>query len=332
MKEKWRIGDLLATSSAYWRGCALQAGVRLELFSLLHDRWLDRDEVAAGLEADPRGTEYLLNALAAMGLLVKEGERYANTPEAQAMLSRYSEGYIGHIILHHHHILDGWAQLDRAVKTGRPVQRRSYGEEAERESFLMGMFNLAMGIAPRLADELDLSGRGRLLDLGGGPGTYAIHFCRANPDLQAVIYDRPTTEPFARKTVARFGLADRIDFASGDFTLDPIDGGPYDVAWLSHILHSNGPEACAEVLRKTVDAMEPGGLVLIHEFILDDSRDRPEFAALFSLNMLVNNPEGRSYSESELRSMLGAAGVDDIHRHPFQGPNDSSILYGTVRT
>ncbi|RKX64022.1 MAG: SAM-dependent methyltransferase [Tenericutes bacterium] len=330
MKKKWNRGNLLSTSSAYWKGCALQAGVRLGVFTALHDQRLHLDEVAVKIEADQRGTEYLLNALAAMGLLVKDDTHYANSHEAQELLSKNSKMYMGHIILHHHHILDGWAQLDQAVKNGAPVQKRSYGEDVERASFLMGMFNLGMGIAPQLASQVDLSGRTRLLDLGGGPGTYAIHFCQANLGLSAVIFDRSTTEPFARKTIARFGLSERIDFAAGDFNIDPISGGPYDVAWLSHILHSNGPEECQRLINKTVEVMKPGGLILIHEFILENTKDAPEFAALFSINMLINNHSGRSYSVGELEEMLFNAGVKDIARHSFQGPNDSSIIYGTV--
>jgi ubiquinone/menaquinone biosynthesis C-methylase UbiE len=330
MHKEWSRGELLTASSAYWRGCALQAAVRLGVFTVLHDGGREPDEIAAALECDRRGTEYLLNALAAMELLIKEGSRYSNTAAARELLSARSPKYMGYIILHHHHILDGWAQLDRAVRTGAPVRKRSYGEGVERESFLMGMFNLAMGIAPRLASELDLSGRKRLLDLGGGPGTYAIHFCLANPGLEAVIFDRVTTEPFAMETVGRFGLADRIAFSGGDFNEDPLPAGPFDVAWLSHILHSNGPEQCREIIRNTVGVMESGGLILVHDFILDDTRDSPEFAALFALNMLMNNPEGRTYSGEEIAGMLEEAGVGTIARHPFRGPNDSSIMYGTV--
>lgn len=330
MKKDWSIGDLLATSSAYWKGCALQAGVRLGVFTVIHDAKKDLSDIAAEISADKRGAEYLLNALAAMGLLVKENSQYSNTPSALEFLSQKSQRYMGHIILHHHHILDSWAQLDQAVITGAPVDSRSYGEEAERESFLMGMFNLAMGIAPKFAAELDLAGRTRLLDLGGGPGTYAIHFCKEHPDLSAVIFDRATTEPFARKTVGKFGLSDRIDFKGGDFNHDPITGGPYDAAWLSHILHSNGPDACRRLIKKTVDAMQPGGLIMIHEFILEDTKDAPEFAALFAINMLVNNPEGRSYSKQEIADMLENAGVKDIEVHSFRGPNESAVMYGTV--
>ena len=230
MKREWNIGELLSVSSAYWRGCTLQAGVRLEIFTVIGDGRLSYEEVSEKAETDKRATELLLNALASMGLLKKEGVLYSNSSIAADSLLKNSPGYMGHIIQHHHHLLDGWAQLDSAVKTGQPVEKRSYGTEVERESFLMGMFNLAMGLAPQIAGQIELSGKKHLLDLGGGPGTYAIHFCLANPSLRATILDRPTTRPFAEKTVASFNLTGRFTFIGGDFNVDPISGGPYDVA------------------------------------------------------------------------------------------------------
>jgi len=330
MESQWSVGELLGVSSAYWKGCALQAAVRLDVFSCLHAGALTSDEVASLIYADNRATEMLLDSLTAMKLLEKEDFRYTNTDFAKTFLTAQSRQYMGHIILHHHHILDGWAQLDKAVTTGEPVEKRSYGEETERQSFLMGMFNLAMGIAPTFADQLDLSNRKHLLDLGGGPGTYAIHFCLANPELRATIFDRPTTRPFAEKTVDSFGLGDRIDFKSGDFTTDSIAGGPFDVAWLSHILHSNGPDECQAILHNTVSQMKKGGIVFIHDFILNDNKDAPEFAALFSLNMLINNPRGRAFSESEIRAMMHIADISAVERHAIAGPNDSAILFGVV--
>ena len=330
MTTVWHPGELLSTSSAYWRGCTLQTGVRLRIFSELAAGPCEGAEVAERIDCDPRATGLLLDALSAMGLLVKNGRLYENIPEAQRLLVESSPDYMGHIILHHHHLVDGWVQLDQSIRTGGPVERRSYGAEAERESFIMGMFNLSMQIAPQIAGQVDLGGRERLLDLGGGPGTHAIHFCVNNPGLRAVIFDRPTTEPFARQTVARFKLTERIDFAGGDFKTDPIPGGPYDVCWLSHILHSNTLEECYRIIEKTVAAMTPGGLILVHDFILDDTKDGPEFPALFSLNMLLSGNGGRSYSEQEIYAMLKSAGVVELQRHPFRAKNDSSIIYGLV--
>jgi len=124
-------------------------------------------------------------------------------------------------------------------------------------------------------------------------------------------------------------MGSRIEFQAGDFLIDDLKGR-YDAAWLSQILHSNGTEGCERIIAKTVAALEPGGLILIHEFFLNETKDGPVFPALFSLNMLINNKQGRSYSEMEIRTMLSDAGVGDIRRLPFQGPNDSYILYGTV--
>lgn len=319
---------LIGISSAYWRGCVLQASVRLDIFTILGTEVKSLESISAAIEGDLRGTEFLLNALSAMQLLVKSGDTYRNADRVFEMLSKDSPDYIGHILLHHHHLLDGWAQLDVAVLTGAPVSKRSYGDEAERESFLMGMFNLANGVAPLVAKKIDLANRTRLIDLGGGPGTYAIYFCQANPGLSATVFDRPTTETFMQDTVASFNLSERIDFVAGDFIADALDGGPYDVAWLSHVLHSNGPEECQQLVSKVYDVLEPGGLILIHDFILSDSKDRPEFGALFSLNMLINNPRGRSYSVGEIRSMLDSAGFTNLDLVDPETPNESQVMSG----
>ena len=328
MAKDWNVGMLLGVSSAYWQGCTVQAGVRLKIFTVLGETMCGAVEVAKRIGSESRATGLLLDALAAIGLLEKTVSDYANSEFSKKFLIAGTPAYIGHIILHHHHILDGWAQLDQAVMTGKSVERRSYGAEVEREGFLMGMFNLAIMAAPKMAETFQLSGRKKLLDLGGGPGTYAVHFCLANPELKAVILDRPTTEPFARDTVARFKLEERIDFVGGDFNIDPIVGGPYDVAWLSHILHSNSTLQCQSCLDKTVAALEPGGLIMIHDFILDDNKDGPEFPALFALNMLVGTEHGRSYSRQEITAMLERTGIIDITHHKLDMPNDSSVISG----
>jgi hypothetical protein len=329
MKE-WNPGELLEMSSYFWRTCALHAGVKTDVFSKIGCESLSAEELARRMNGSVDGLERLLNALAALGLLEKSNGRFSCSPSVRALLAKDSAAYIGHIIMHHHHLMDSWGRLDQSVSTGRPIRARSsVSREEWRESFLMGMFNMAMALAPRIADAIDLSSRRRLLDLGGGPGTYAIHFCLKNPGLEASVFDLPTTRPFAEKTIGRFNLSSRITFTSGDYHSDEITGR-YDVAWLSHILHAEGPEASQNIICKAVSALETGGTIIIHEFILNDTRDGPLFPALFSLNMLLGTEAGRAYSGSELSSMLTKAGVQNIRRIPVQTPNDSGIILGTV--
>ncbi|RJP82012.1 MAG: SAM-dependent methyltransferase [Desulfobacteraceae bacterium] len=328
-QQKWTPGSLLELSGSYWRACALHTAVELACFSVISGDGMTDKEIAHRIGGDRRAVETLLNALVAMGLLVKmQNNGYQNTAFSTKYLSRSSSHYIGHIISHHHHLVESWARLDESVMTGQPVRERSsHGDEKARESFLMGMFNLAMAIAPDLVKQIDLANRVRLLDLGGGPGTYAVHFCLHNPKLQAVVFDLPDSRSFAENVIARFGLSDRIAFQGGDFLSDGIDG-KFDAAWLSHILHGEGPEGCRQIMEKAAAALEPGGLILIHEFILNDTMDGPLFPALFSLNMLLGTPNGRSYSEAQLMRMLKSAGFRDIQRLPFSGPNDSGIIAG----
>lgn len=324
-------GHLLEISGRFWETCTLHAGVKLDIFTIIGDEQLACEDVAQQLSGENRAVEMLLNALVAMKLLSKSSHRYANTPLSKSFLVKGSPRYVGYMIMHHHYLVDSWAHMDAAVLSGRPVRTRaSDGDDQRRESFLMGMFNSAMNLAPVIVPLIDLGGRRHFLDLGGGPGTYAIQFCLHNPRLKATVYDLPTTRPFAEKTIAKFDLTDRINFKDTDYLEEEIEGS-YDVAWLSHILHAESPEDCRKVIDKAVSVLDPGGMILIHEFILDNTMDGPLFPALFSLNMLLGTPAGQSYSEKQLMDMLAEAGVEELRRIFFESPNDSSIIAGIVK-
>jgi predicted O-methyltransferase YrrM len=326
--EEWTPGTLLETAGSYWASCTLHAGIELDIFSIIGDGELMGDQVAEKLQADHRATSMLLNALAAMSLLVKRGEVYGNTPVGKEYLTKDSPQYLGHIIQHHHYLVESWSKLDQAVKAGQPVRHRAViSDDAKREAFLMGMFNIAMAMAPKVVNELDLAERKRLLDLGGGPGTYAIHFCKRYPKLKATVCDLATTRPFAEKTIARFGLSDRIDFVELDYLSQNVTG-TYDVAWLSFILHGEGPDDCHMIVQKAVRALAPGGLIAIQEFVLENTMDGPLHPALFSLNMLLGTARGQSYSEEQIIGMLADNDVGDIRRTPLMGPTESSIIVG----
>ena len=331
MENTWNPGSLLRLSGSYWQVCTLHTGVKLEVFTLLSSGPQGAEALCHALKGDLRGVVALLDALCAMGLLVKKEGLYANSPAAEQFLVKEAPGYVGYMILHHHFLMDPWNRMSEAVLTGRPVETRISGatEEAERESVLMGMFNIASATAPGVAKALDLSGCHRLLDFGGGPGTFAIHLCMENSHLQAEVYDLPTTRPFAEKIIARYGLECRIGFRDFNFHEDHLpEPESFDAVWISHILHGEGPEDAQGVVTKAMGALKSGGRIFIHDFILEDLRTAPLFAALFSINMLVATDAGQSYSESEIRMMLEKAGASGIHRLAYKGPTESGILVG----
>lgn len=303
---------ILSLTRGYWPAKAVLVAARLDVFSTLHRSGKRAEEVARRLNLDARATELLLNALVGLGFLRKSGERFSNTAHAERFLVRTSVENMLFMLRHHDNLWSLWSKLEETVRTGRaPRQKREKREE--RRDFALAMHQNSIPRARGAAERIDLRGRGRLLDLGGGVGTYAIEFCRRNRQLKATVFDRPVTRPYAEEVISKSRMARRIEFVGGDFNRDAL-GGPYDAAWLSAIIHSEGPRNVQRLFRRVGDCLKSGGLILVSDFFLNSDRTRPAPAALFSLNMLVATERGRSYSEEEVRGWLHEAGFVRIRR------------------
>lgn len=328
--DQWNPGSLMEMSGAYWKSCTLHAGVKLGIFTLLGGEALTAKDISQRSHGSYRGFDILLNALSALGLLYKRGENYTNPPFALKYLTRESPDYMGHILMHHHHLMKSWNQLDEAVLNGAPVQnKKKERSKEEQESFLMGMYNSASFTAPNVANAVDLSNCVSLLDLGGGPGTYAIHFCKKNPQLKAWVYDLADTEPFAKNIIEKHLMGHRVGFIPFNFMENSFHKSDrFDVAWLSHIIHGEGEAESRRIIAKTAAVLHPGGKLLIHEFILDEAKNSPLFPALFSLNMLAVTHKGRAYSYTELGAMMESVGLTTIRRIEYGSPTGTAIIEG----
>jgi 2-polyprenyl-3-methyl-5-hydroxy-6-metoxy-1,4-benzoquinol methylase len=261
-------------------------------------------ECARLLKCDRRGTEILLDALTGIGLVKKTRNRYRNMPVCDKYLVKGKPMYQGDILRHTAHIYERWSKLGQVVRTGKPTPRSEGGFE----DFIMGMHNLSISRSPELLKAIGLMGVKTVLDLGGGPGTHAINM--AKKGIAATIFDMPETLTIARK-VARKEGAKGIRYIAGNFHYDDIGGG-YDLILMSQILHSNSPEENAALIAKCAGALNPGGSIAVHDFPLDETRTKPPFSALFGVNMLVATPGGRTYTPSEIKGWLRAAGMKGI--------------------
>ncbi len=332
MSENWSAASLLEATGSYWQGCTIMAGVRLDLFNQLNSHADSASALATRIGADVRGLQMLLRALAALDLLeMDEDGIYRCTPSAMQLLVAESAHYLANIISHQHHLVESWAQLDQAVKSGHPQrQHASFSDHAWQESFQLGMQNLANLIAPQLVPQIPIGRRSKMLDLGGGPGTWSIHFCRHNPRLHATIFDLPASQNLAENAVSRANMSNRIDFYAGDFNQARLPDR-YDLVWMSHILHGESTENCRALVAKAAAALNPEGLLIIHEFILDDHGPGPVYPTLFALNMLLGTESGASYSEADLGRMITGAGLETPHRLALPPQSRSGILIAQKR-
>ena len=212
MTRKWNADDLLEVVRGFQPACVVTAAADLDVFTALGDRPAPAAALAARIGADPRATAVLLDALAALGLLDKQGDDYAVPSGVGELLTEGSPTNILPGVRHQSNCLRRWAQLARVVQTGRPADRVASvrGEQGDCESFIGAMNNFTQQIAPLVIARLMPLRFERLLDIGGASGTWTIAFLLAVPEATAVLFDRPQVVPLARDRLTRAGLADRV--------------------------------------------------------------------------------------------------------------------------
>ena len=314
----------------------LMVAVDLGLFDFLEEP-KSAGETAAWLKADARSTGIFLNGLAALGILVKGVDYFRNSESASRYLVRGSENYRGAIVKHMEHTWKrGWEDLKDTVLMGHPpeadpekwVDARPQRDEAEVRAFIWGMHAIARDLAPKVAAKLDLRGVRRLLDLGGGPATYAIIFAQANPQLHATVFDLPMPIEIAKENITKNGLTDRVDTLAGNFLQDDIGAG-YDFIWVSQILHSHDEGQCKLIIGKAVAALKGGGTLAIQDFYLNADGASPTGAAMFGVHMLAVTPRGRAYTHGEVAEWMQEAGL--AAPEFIQSGMDASILVAKKR-
>jgi SAM-dependent methyltransferase len=260
--------------------------------------------LATDRKTDLRATEILLDAVTALGLLRKSRGIYRLTTVAKQFLLPESPWYQGDMLRHLDTLWQTWSGLDEVVKTGMP--NRSGGRN--HDAFIRAMHNNAVLRAANVLKALDLRRVKRALDLGGGPGTYGIELAKRR--IEVTLFDLPNTVEIANEMIQKAGVKN-ITFRGGDFHFDDIGKG-YDLVLLSQVLHSHSPLESIALLGKIFDALAPKGTIAIHEFALAEDRASPILGALFSVNMLVNTAEGRSYTAREMKSWLSKTGFGRI--------------------
>ncbi len=302
----------------------LLTAIELDVFSQLGKARMSAKEIALRLNTNPRATAILLNALVGLRFLRKRGGLYSNTASGQRFLVRESAEYRGAFLVHIARCWHPWQELTRVVKTGEAAK---YEGPTEAAAFARAMYDCGLERAEEVASLLDLTNVRHALDLGGGPGHYALAVAKRNPSCQITIFDHPDILKVTEEIVSLHrDLKSRIAIMPGDFLVDDI-GYPYDLIIGSNIIHSYGEENVREIIRKAADSLSPGGRLAIHDFFLDDSLTRPTEAAVFAVHMLVVTGVGRSYSVSEVAKWMEEARLRDCQNLSLRsGP--TSLLVG----
>jgi hypothetical protein len=330
--QKARVdpAPIVQLSIAYWGSQALFTANRLGLFPVLARGPRTAEEVAAELAVQTRPTRLLLNACAALGLVEVENGRFRNAPVSQVFLVPGTEAYMGDALRYGDDMYGVWSRLEELLRSGRPVlgAEAYLGEDPERtRHFVHGMHNRALGLGRALVELVDLSGRRRLLDVGGGPGTYSALFAARCPGLEARVLDLPEVVALATEILSTLPGGERVGTLAGDYHTTPFPPGN-DVVLISGVFHRETEGTCRSLIARAQGCMEPGGLLVVSDVFTDAGGASPAFSSLFGLNMALSADDGGVHADADVASWMEGAGFDDVGVRPFPPPMPHRVVIG----
>ena len=298
----------------------LLAALEFRIFTHLGKSRLTHSSLAKRAGLNPEGTEALLNALVSLGAIKKKGNSFSNSAESYKYFCELSPHYKRGTVFLRRENRDEWSGLISIIKNGRNLTE--YGEDNPefRESFSYAMHERSSKFAKPLAKFISRLPVGKLIDLGGGPGSYSAEILKNDKSAQAILIDRQASLSVAKTLIKKQSVLKRFSFVAGD--LFEVDlGKDVDTVLYSNILHIYNESENLKLFKKIHNSLKKGGRFILVDLFLKDNRTEPFDAALFSLTMLLFTATGRTYSFKETEKLLRKNGFGKFKRCDMEQGN-----------
>ena len=306
--------EIRQLANSFQQSRILLTALELDIFSVLDKKMLSSVDVSIAVKADARATDRLMNALVALGFLRKTRGKFYNAENASQYLVKGKPEFMGGLF-HSLGLWNTWSSLTESVKAGTSAAEHKPSPSGIdwSDAFIAAMHYRGVKEAKLLAMLLDLSNVKRMLDVGGGSGTFSMELVKTNPKMYAVVFDLPHILPITKKYVEAENMIDKIEFKPGSFLTDDFGSG-YDLILLSAIVHMNSYDENKTLIKKCADSLNSGGQIIIKDWVMNEERTEPERGVFFALNMLVGTKSGDTFTENEMKEWFNAAGISKIER------------------
>ena len=307
--QRWTADTLLDLGRGYQPAAVFAAAADLNVFDALDGKARTVHEVARKLRTGVRGVAILLDALAALRLVAKRGDRYSLSPGTAPWLTSKSPESILPMARHQANCMRNWAQLANVIQSGRPADRMPSvrGAAGDKASFIGAMHVVSEPMAGPVVRALRALRFTHLLDVGGASGTWTMAFLRMRPSARATLFDLADVIPMARRRLTKAGFSKRVKLVPGDFMKRELPAGA-DLAWVSAIIHQNSRDQNRTLFARIFNALTPGGTIAIRDILMEGNRTQPVAGALFAVNMLAATEGGGTFTFEEVREDLMWAG------------------------
>jgi SAM-dependent methyltransferase len=308
-------GAILRLGNAFCDAQTLLTAVELDLFSVLHDGPATEEDLRVRLALHGRGLRDFLRLLVRLDLLVEDNGRYRNAAATEDHLVAGAPGDVtGFLRGAKANLYPVWDGLTETLRSGLPRAAaenfaQMLGDPHQLRRYSEMMNGVLQPLIPRLLDALDWSDHRSVLDVGGCQGSLVGRLVDAHPGLTGGVFDLPQLQPVFNARMAELGTGSRVQFQAGDFFRDPLPRA--DVVILGHILHNWRREQREYLVSQAFRAVNPGGVLLVHDRMLADECPRIE-NLVASLTMALVTEQGSEYPVSELTSIALAAGFTSV--------------------
>jgi precorrin-6B methylase 2 len=324
---------IFLTVQAYHNAFVLKSGIELDVFTAIATGNHTVSEIARATNSAERGTRILCDALTVMGFLVKTGNSYALAPDSAIFLDKRSPAYMGKALRFLMGVdqMDNFMHLTESFRNGGRKTEHHAGAPEDKiwVDFARGMVPLIMPAAQAIAQYLrpSLTNRAsaKVLDIAAGHGIFGIMVAKHCPTAHINAVDWGNVLAVARENAQAHGVADRHHLIPGS-AFEVECGSGYDAVLLTNFLHHFDVPTNEKLLKKLWKAMNPGGHLVILEFVPNDDRISPEPAAMFSVTMLSNTPAGDAYTFAELEKMCANAGFKGMRLVPLEASPEALVV------
>jgi hypothetical protein len=311
-----KVQEISAITYGFMASKALFAALEFDLFTHIARGADSMGALVQATRIPENRLQTLLAALKSLGLVSEAGDRFANAPATSRYLVagapgdfrdyvRFVNGAFQYEAFRH---LDGALRGNRIFPDKGTYEGLVY-ETGIGEQFSSAQHSGSLGPARLMAKRVNLNGRTRLLDVGGGSGAYSLAFCAANPRLSATILDFPQTVDTAKRYAREAGFTERIAHVAGNAITTDWPSG-HDVVLMSYVWSAVGANDILELAKRAVAALPPSGLVLVHDFMVDDAREGPPFAAWYLLGGVFDNPTAVCLTPAYVEEILRKTGFE----------------------